>query len=116
MSDPPGPLVGTFKEAVMKTTILKLSKKLSLVLLSTCLSLALLAPGAALARNHATPTEPAGTSRPATSASAPWYRARPPSSPTQRAATTGDAATAQPGPWSPVSRWTTWWLSWFCGW
>jgi len=100
----------------MKTTILNLSKKFSLVLLSTCLSLALLAPSVALARNNATPTETAGASSPATTASTPWSRARPPASPNPRAAQTGDPSTAQPRPWSPVSWWTSWRTFWFHGW
>jgi len=100
----------------MKTAILDLYKQLSLVLLSTCLSLALLMPSAALARNDATPTEPAGASSPATPASTPWYRARPLPSPAPRAAQTGDPSTAQPGPWSPASWWTPWWTLWFRGW
>jgi hypothetical protein len=68
----------------MKATILRLYKQLSRLLLSTCLSLALLLPSAALARNNATPTGPTGTSNPATTASTPWYRARPLPSPIQR--------------------------------
>ena len=100
----------------MKTTTLSLTKKLSLLLLSTCLSLALLAPSMALARNNATPTKPAGTSSPMATASPPWYRARPPSSPTPRAAQDGNPSSAQPRPWSPVSWWTSWRTFWFHGW
>jgi hypothetical protein len=100
----------------MKTTTLSLAKKLSLLLLSTCLSLALLMPSAALARNNATPTEPAGASSPPTAASTPWYRARPLPSPAPRAAQTGDGSTAQPSPGSRGSWWTPWWTRWFHGW
>jgi len=85
----------------MKATILNLFEKLSLVLLSTCLSLALLAPSAALAGNSATPNEPAGRPRPAACSSTAAQGPQP-------------RASAQPAA-EPISRRRTWWTTWWTG-
>lgn len=101
----------------MKTTTYTWTKNLAALLLSTCLSVALLAPSDALAFSRVPTAPPASTSSQVASASATTGLSRfAASSPDRTAGTAASSFTTSRfdrfRSWSPLA----WWLAWRGGW